>query len=303
MQAAKEALVPPDAQLDQATGLRRLLGESAGTRAVGVFSPDPGLKATATMNLARAMSLRGNQAWIFDESDEDALTARYGLSPATGTDRQPAQPLDSALRSGPEGVRLLPCGRNSESMRAWDTGAWSRLAKESPQPDWLFLAAPEDERSCLAHAAPARVLAVSGHRNHLTEAYALLKSAHRLQPECRWWILLMDLANASRGQPLMQAIIDTSRRFLEITPGHLGNIPLDEKLHLANRALRPVLDFAPGSASAAAFRGTAETLARAEPALGGAELQEFWMRMGIMGGKFTQTPRPKQEYARGRLYG
>jgi flagellar biosynthesis protein FlhG len=128
--------------------------------------------------------------------------------------------------------------------------------------DWLFLAAPADAQPSLAYAAPLRILVVQGSKNHLTEAYALLKSVHRQQPEGRWWILFSHLAEPERATLMMQAITETSRRFLEVEPGYLGVVAQDGKLELSARAMRPVLDFAPASGAASAFRNAAQTLAQ-----------------------------------------
>lgn len=293
---------------DQASGLRRLLGGAKGLRAVGVFGGDPELNALATANLASAMAQRGGQVCIFDESSAPRLMGQFGLTPEFGLRDilAGACPLEKALCDGPSGIRLLACEQAAAAIAAGPSHAWSNLTGRLSETDidWLFLAAPHDDRPSLAYAAPLRILVVPGSKQRLTEAYALLKSVHRRQPEGRWWFLLMNLAEPERGAPMTQAITETSRRFLEVQPGFLGGIPRDDKLEQSRRAMRPVLDFAPGSPAAAAIRGAAETLAQAAPPLTGKGIPDFWSRMGLIGRDLAPRAGIKAlDRAHGRHYG
>lgn len=300
--------MPPDAHLDQASGLRQLLGGDCGLRAVGVFGGSAALNAEAAANLASAMAQRGSAAWIFDEMAAPASVARqFGLAPTLGLSPwlRGACGLDSALVESANGVRLLACAQGTRLLAATPPDAWAKRADELSQAaiDWLFLAAPADAQPCLAYAAPLRILVVQGSKNHLTEAYALLKTVHHQQPEGRWWILFSHLAEPERATLMMQAITETSRRFLEVEPGYLGVIAQDGKLELATRAMRPILDYAPASVAASAFRNAAETLAQAIQPVTGAGIRDFWLRMGLvsrsLAGHLTQR---STDNTRGQLY-
>lgn len=279
--------MPPDLPLDQASGLRQLLGGDSGLRAVGVFGGSATLNAEAVANLASAMAQRGSATWIFDEMAAPASVARqFGLAPTLGLSPwlRGACRLDSALVESTDGIRLLACAQGARLLAATLPDAWASHADELCHAaiDWLFLAATADAQPCLAYAAPVRILVVQGSKNHLTEAYALLKTVHHQQPEGRWWILFSHLAEPERATLMMQAITETSRRFLEVEPGYLGVIAQDGKLELATRAMRPILDFAPASVAASAYRNAAQTLAQAIQPVSGAGIRDFWLRMGLI---------------------
>jgi flagellar biosynthesis protein FlhG len=300
--------VPPDNPLDQAAGLRQLLGGDAGLRAVGVFGGAEHLTAQATANLASAMAQRGAHTWIFDElAAPGTVAAQFGLTPPLSLDRllSGAYRLGQVFSETPAGPRLLACAHAARSVAASPQEAWSRLAKAFTEaaPDWLFLTAPNDGQASLAYAAPARILVVPGGKSHLTEAYALLKAVHQQQPEGRWWILFMNLAEPERAGLMMQAITETSRRFLEVEPGYLGVIGQDNKLELAARAMRPVLDFAPACGAATAFRSAAETLVQVVPAVSGSHIAQFWLRMGLLSRRLAAAPNNRAtDYRHGGLY-
>jgi flagellar biosynthesis protein FlhG len=295
--------------LDQATGLRRLLGADGGMRALGIFGSDAALNAHAGANLATAMAQRGASVAVFDEVPAPMnVASRLGLTPGVGLKQviQGQCNAQDALNENPCGVRLLRAEQALHSAAGLAPEAWTRLQDVLPETDldWLFMAAPADEAPSLALAAPYRLLVVPGAKNRLTEAYALLKSLHAQQPEGRWWILFMHLSDDTRASQMMQAITETSRRFLEVEPTYLGCIPHDGKLELAARAMRTVLEFAPASAAACAFRAAAEILAQQAQSTDRLEHADFWKRMGLFGR--TLAPRASfkaVDTARGRHYG
>lgn len=300
--------MPPEMPLDQASGLRQLLGGDSGLRAVGVFGSSAALNAEAVANLATAMAQRGSAAWVFDETAAQESVARnFGLAPTLGLGQwlRGTCRLDSALVESVDGVRLLACTQGAGKLADTSPESWANLAGELSDAaiDWLFLAAPADGQPSLAYAAPLRILVVQGSKNHLTEAYALLKSVHRQQPEGRWWILFSHLAEPERATLMMQAITETSRRFLEVEPGYLGVIAQDGKLELAARAMRPILDYAPASRAAGAFRNAAQTLAQAIQPITGSGIRDFWLRMGLISRSLAGSSINRAtDYKRGQLY-
>jgi flagellar biosynthesis protein FlhG len=289
--------MPPEALQDQATGLRQLLGGGAGTRIVGVFGSDPTLNAQAVANLALAMAQRGSTPWIFDETPGADLPTRFGLAPGRGLRQvvNGSAAIDEALGFTRSGVGILSCANGARDFARLDGEHHARLGARfaAAPPDWLFLAAPPDDRPSLAYAAPLRVLVVPGSKNRLTEAYALLKSVQRRLPDGRWAVLVMNLADTDHAALMMQAITETSRRFLEVLPGFLGGVPRDDKMEAASRALRPVLEFAPQSPAAVALRAAAETLAHDAPVLHDMDIEAFWQRLGPLARALGADPSTK----------
>lgn len=294
------------AGLDQATGLRRILGAESAPRALGIFGADAALNAHAGANLACALARRGASVTVIDEMPLPMNVAtRLGIVPETSLGQCLTGQAAPARQAHGEGVRVLRAERLLRDAAGLPPQAWRRIESALPANDidWLLFAAPADELPSLALASPVRVLVVPGARDRLTESYALLKSLHHLQPEGRWWLLFMELDDTARAEAMLAAITETSRRFLEVEPGYLGHVPRDGKLRLAERALRALVDFAPDSAAAAAFRSAADVLARQAPASDKLEYSGFWQRMGLMGRNLSpHTENNRLETARGGHY-
>lgn len=287
-----------EAVLDQASGLRRLVGADAGTRAVGIFGVDPALTTLAAANLATAVAARGAAVNLRDASPEPAdVAARLGETPARCLAAFPGTPRGHAsMRIWRPDVAEI---RAAASRDTWDPMANTALTS-----DWLFAVAPPDGRDGLALAAPERILVAPADKRHLTEAYALLKSLSHLQPEAHWWILLMGLTDAARGSLMMQAITETARRFLDLAPSYLAGVPRDAKLDQSTRALRAVVDFAPASPAATAMRAAADNLARNTRPLSTVEARAYWTRAGFMMRELASRPSLQHgNIAHGRRFG
>lgn len=284
--------------LDQASGLRRLVGTDAGMRAVGVFGVDPALTALAAANLSAAVAARGVGVNLRDASPEPAdVAARLGETPATGL-----ATFSGTTRNTSE-VRIWRPDA-AEARAAASPGAWDRCAEAALATDWLFAVAPPDGRDGLSLAAPDRILVAPAGKRHLTEAYGLLKSLSQLQPEAHWWILLMGLTDAERGSLMMQAITETARRFLDLAPSYLAGVPRDTKLDQSTRALRAVVHYAPACHAATALRAAADNLARHARPLAAPEARACWTRAGFIMRQLASRPTLQNgNIAHGRHFG
>lgn len=275
----------PVEALDQASGLRRLLGEQNAFQSLGIFGPDPDLNAAAAANLAYALARRGSRVCLLEEAPGPrnaagllGLSPRHGLADAL----EGRLALADALVTGPGGIQVLLAPRGVFQVGAVNERRWARLGDEfrAGGHQWLLATAPLGEVPSLALVAPRRLLVLPAAKTRLTEAYASLKAAHQQQPDADWHLLFMQVADPDKARQLLVALGDTCRRFLGIELSDYAAVPRDARLDAAARAMRPVLDLAPAAPAAQAFRELAEAM---EPWTwgGGPSLEEHWQRLGI----------------------
>lgn len=294
---------------DQASGLRRLLGEQHSLRTVGLFGPDPDLNAAAAAGIAFALSLRGGNVCLIDEAPgphnvagQLGLTPRFSLADVA----HGRQPLEEALVAIPDGPHLLRAEQGLAQVSEADDRYWGRLSDDFAAGawEWLLLAAPADERPCLALAASLRILVLPTAKSRLTEAYAVLKAAHHKQPDTAWLALFMNADGGERTEQLMATLNETTQRFLGIGIGLFGAVPKDARLDIAMRTMRPLHQVAPSTPAAVAFRQLAERLHDNDPADTGMDAKVFWQRLGLFS-RLNKQPRHQttRHVQHGRAYG
>jgi flagellar biosynthesis protein FlhG len=293
---------------DQASGLRRLLGDRNTMRILGIFGPDAELNAIAAANLALALNLRGDKVCLIDEAPAphnaislSSQSPGYGLADvALGR-----LALDEAMTVPHDGLHLLKAPQGFDCAAETNDRIWNRIGEDFVRHDWewLLLAAPADDRSSLALATPLRLLVLPAVKSRLPEAYVILKAAHNRQPDCHWLVLFMNTDDDGKVDQIMASLNETARQFLGIELELLGAIPKDAQLDAATRALHLVLEHAPGAPAAHAIRQAAARLHDKPAMTASLDARIFWQRMGLLS-RMNQPPRyPKQNAQHGRAYG
>lgn len=299
----------PAELLDQATGLRRLLGEQGGLSTTGVFGPDSELNAAVTASLAFALARRGSPVCVMDELPGPGNVAGYlGIAVGHGLRElsKGAVSLSDALATGPAGVQVLEAGNGVALAASMSESAWRRLGDEMQKVacEWLLITATGDDLPSLALACPCRLLVLPAQKNRLPEAYATLKAAHQRQPDGRWRVLVMNAGSDEQAQQLMNALNETASRFLDIQLEYAGAVPKDENINMAARSMRPLLEISPASVAAQAFRALAEAM-QAWSSVGlnmGPDV--FWQRLGLFSRMSAMAAqRTNSQIRHGRVYG
>lgn len=276
--------------LDQASGLRRLLGRQAPFHACAVFGTDPSLKAMALASLAYALARRGESVAVLDEMDSPHNVAtQYGLAPRhrLADVLQGRTMLDKAVIEAPGDVRLLLAGPLTTVMNHLSDAAWDRrlddLLHSVGNHGWLMVNAQMGGKpSALAASCAERLLVLPDKKTALPEAYALLKTAHKLRPDGRWHVLIMDEREPGGSEALFNNLAHTAQRFLGVRLEWFGAVPKDEKLAQSVRLMRPLLEVAPDCAGSLAFKALAE-LAGSWPGDDAMGAREFWQRTYLLG--------------------
>ena len=299
----------PAELLDQASGLRRLLGETEAFFPIGVFGPDPELNAVATASLAFALGRRGNQVCVLDELGGSRNVAGYlGIGGGVDFDRvaRAGLNLDDALMTGPADVRLLQVRDGARTAASLADAVWRRLGESFQHlaPEWMLITATETPGPSLALACPRRLLVLPAEKQRLPEAYAVLKAAHQYQPDGSWRVLVMNARSDDQATQLMAALVDTASRFLEIRLDYAGAVPRDDKIQAAARSLRPLLEMSPDAPAACAFRAMVEAMPNWSWGGLAMSLDVFWQRLGLFSRMSAGLGRGATDSMRhGRAYG
>jgi flagellar biosynthesis protein FlhG len=276
--------VVADFHLDQAAGLRRLLGGGqlqvitfvAGCEGVG--------RSVAVANLGVALARLGKEVLIIDEhASRDDIAASFGLIARYDLLNvvQRELYLPQVLLQPMSGLRVLPAAQAVKKL--------GRLSL--PQQQTLLDAMSGLERPVdvilvdanMAHpggfspfglASQEAVVVLSGNSASITEAYALIKKVSHAFSRKHFRILVNKVRNQSDARSIFENIAQVAAQRGVARLEYAGAIPLDEPLRQSSQLGRPVLMQAPESASAAAFRDIASDLLywqRGEGETGGVE--------------------------------
>lgn len=283
---------------DQASGLRKLLGQVPDLHAIGLFGADAGLTARATAALADALARRGAALWVLDEPPPPTnVAAQFGLHPKLGLgDLANGIVLpDEALQGVDGGTRILGVPGGARSLAGVEADRWQALLQGLEalpnRPEWLLIHA---DASCCAHSialmAETRILITQARKPALTDTYGLLKVAEQSHPGRSWRVLLMNVGEVDTAMQSFERLADTARRFLGVELELLGMAPRDARLEQASRQMRPLLDLAPHSPAAQAFRRIADTIFEqiGEKAF---QWHDFWQKMWLFSRTHAHLPR------------
>lgn len=259
-----------DFRVDQAAGLRRLLGGGqlqvvtfvAGCEGVG--------RSVAVANIGVALARLGKEVLIIDEhsSRDDiasafGLLARYDLLNVVERELSLAQVLLQPMN----GLRVLPAakavtklGRLSLSQQQTLLDAMSGL--ERPVDVILVDASMTHPGgfSPFGVVSQEAVVVLSGSTASITEAYTLIKKVSHAFARKHFRILVNKVKSLPDARSIYENIAQVAAQRGVAHLEYAGAIPLDESLRQATQLCRPVLTQAPESASANAFRDIAADL-------------------------------------------
>lgn len=259
----------PDPDLDQASGLRRMLG-ARGAMSLTLLGGRGGVGATScALNLATAAAQRGRQVLIIDETGR--VCERLGLQSSFHLALVLAGQctLQDALIHVSEGVSLLPArdgtqtlGRVSPRQTAWLAHACSTLESA---PDLVIAVAPgrpEQSVISLSLASQAVALLASADAGAMKGAYALIKTLAQDYGVRRFHLIAARTRDDAEADTILSNLTHTAGQFLGVSIRPLGAIPHDPKLAQSDRLRKSVVRAFPDSPAASAYRILAENLAR-----------------------------------------
>jgi len=252
--------------LDQASGLRRLLAQSAlRTIAIGSAGPAAG-RSVITANLAVALARQGRGVVVLDcaPARGSAGWLLVAQPPADLMDVAcAARDLRATLAEGVGGVRVarapaLGVPRSFESASARLAQVLEALREDA---DVLLVDVPPGDLIWSAAAGELILLAGPG-AQAMTESYRLIKRLNVDGGRRRMHILVNRMQSASHADKIFGNLSATSKRFLNLPLEFLGCIPDDERMLRAARLRQMVVEAFPESECARAVRECADAVLR-----------------------------------------
>lgn len=274
-----------DFRVDQAAGLRRLLGGGqlqvvtfvAGCEGVG--------RSVAVANLGVALARLGKEVLIIDENaSRDDVASAFGLLARNDLLNvvEGENTLSEVLLQPMHGLRVLPSARAVRKLGRLSAGQQQKLldamAGLDRAVDVILVDASMSHPggfSPFGIISQEAVVVLSGTGASITEAYTLIKKASHAFSRKHFRILVNKVKSYPDARSIYENIAQVAVQRGIAQLDYAGAIPLDEALRQAAQLCRPVLIHAPDSASANAFRDIAADLL-------------FWQKNETEGGNVEQ---------------
>lgn len=193
--------------------------------------------------------------------------------------------LDEVVVRVGSGVRLIPGGSGFEELANLTHHQHTRLIAElcamESDSDFLII----DTAAGIGHnvmdvlrAAAEVIIVTTPDPTAVVDAYATIKVLHSHSPSKPISIVVNDVVGIGDADHIFSQLRSAVSRFLKHETYHLGTVPRDAELAEAVREQRPVVEYAPDSPSARAFRLIAKHLdtARHIGPLAGGSPASFW---------------------------
>jgi flagellar biosynthesis protein FlhG len=249
--------------LDQAAGLRRLLGK-APMRAIALAGAGA---TTLTVNLAAALGAAGMDVLVVDENanhgnvaDQLGLGTRYELLHALNGDCQ----MQDAICEAGTGVNVLPAARGARELaRVANPGRLQDCMRQAgPAPELMLIdSAIGGVSRLLRGAANCETVIVAGAAHSaITTAYGLIKNAAREFGNGRFQIIVNRARDADEAGAIFGNMAEVAHKHIGVELEMLGWLPNAPQFRLARAAQRSVIDAFPAGTAASAIRGLAQRL-------------------------------------------
>jgi flagellar biosynthesis protein FlhG len=285
----------PATSIDQAEGLRRLLGRQT-PRVITLVSGGKGTgKTVAAVNLATALAAGGRSVLLLDENDGGRnVAAMLGIRSTVdlGDAIRGGRALEHCLLSGPEGLMVLPAGRGVKALAGIDDAGRERLvegfARIGATLDFIVVdtaAGAASRLLPLAHPDQESILVAGTDAGRQTEAYGMLKMLQRDLNRKRLSLLVSMVATQAEGQLAFRNIAAVAQRYLGCGINHLGSVPRERRMEDALRAGRPVVEMFPHAAGSTQLRACArQILDWPGPGEAAGDMEQFVRRL-ILGSR------------------
>ncbi|MBI5363824.1 MAG: AAA family ATPase [Planctomycetes bacterium] len=245
-------------------GERIQADETRGARVVCVASGKGGTgKSILASNLAVLRARRGERVLLVDW-DAGLANAHLllGLSPRydLGHILDDQVDAETALVEGPEGIRLLSGGVGRHALANPTRRELDKLFKALLPLEQRFDLMIIDhgaglQYSTVAHlAATSTLIVVTNHEvTALSDAYALYKRAHMVNPHVRTGVVVNRVPTEADAHGAWDRFKAASLRFLGASPEFIGWVPADDAVARSVQARVPVAVHEPESRAARAF--------------------------------------------------
>lgn len=169
--------------------------------------------------------------------------------------------LRDILVTGPGGIRIVPAASGVQQMAALTPQQHGALIQAfstlDDQIDVLMIdtaAGISDTVVSFVSAAQEIIVVVCDEPSSITDAYALIKLLNKEHNIQRVRVIANMVNSIKEGQLLFSKLSHVCERFLDISMQYVGAIPADENVRKAVQKQKPVIEYAPRSKAAQAFK-------------------------------------------------
>lgn len=258
--------------MDQASGLRKMMKQSM-VKVIAVTGGKGGVgKTNVSLNMAAAMAQQGQRVLVLDADLGLAnIDVMLGVRVRRNIEHVLAGECDlkDILVEGPAGIQIVPATSGSRSMVELTAAEHAGLIRafSSLQDDFDVLiidtaAGISDMVLSFARASQDVVLVVCDEPTSITDAYALVKVLSREHGVFRFKIIANMVGTMREGQVLFNKLTKVTDRFLDVALELAAIVPFDENLRKCVRRQKLIVEVAPKSPSALAFKALAHRAAR-----------------------------------------
>lgn len=259
-----------DFRVDQAAGLRRLMGGGQLQVATFVAGCEGVGRSVAVANLGVALARLGKEVMIIDEhASRDDIAARFGMLSRFDLLNvvQRELSLTQVLLQPMSGLRILPAANAVRKLGRLSLGQQQTLLDamsglERPVDVILVDASMAHPAgfSPFGLAAQDAVVVLSGNSASITEAYSLIKKVSHAFSRKQFRILVNKVRSHADARSIYENIAQVAAQRGVARLDYAGAIPLDDALRQSAQLCRSVLMQAPDSAAACAFRDVASDM-------------------------------------------
>lgn len=260
-----------DFRLDQAAGLRRLLGSGGQLQVVTFAAGCEGVgRSVSVANIGVALARLGKEVLILDEhsaiddiSASFGLAARYDLLEVVQRERR----LNEVLVQPIPGLNILPAAQAVKKL-----GKLTLVQQQALLDAMSGLERPIDvilvDASCnhphgfspLGLASQDTVVMLSGNSASITEAYSLIKKVSQSYARRNFRILVNKVRSIPDARSIYENIAQVTAQRGIARLEFIGAVPVDESVRQAVQLCRPVVMHAPESPGARAYRNIAANM-------------------------------------------
>ena len=234
------------------SGLRTLRN----VKTIAVASGKGGVgKTNITANLAIAMSRLGRQVMVVDaDLGLSSLDVLLNLAPKynIGHVLEGTHTIAEVIKTGPEGIRILPAGNGIQEMTQLDE--FQRLAlldafESYPgETDVLLIdtaAGISENVTFFCSAAQEIVIVTTPEPTAITSAYNMIKVLYSQYQENKFNVLVNSARSQEEADEVFLRLTRVSERFLNIALSYLGYLPFDASVPTAVTAQRAFIEMFP----------------------------------------------------------
>lgn len=261
-------------------------------RVISVTSGKGGVgKTNVVVNLALALTRLGKRVLVLDAdlglANIDVLLGlapRYTVEHLFGREKS----FSEILIEGPGGMRIMPASSGVSDLVDLNETQKLFLLEEvdlmAEDIDVLLIDTGAGISSNVLYfnmAAQESIVITTPEPTSMTDAYALMKVLSTRCKKKDFMMLVNFVSNEEEAKGVFKKISRVADHFLKsLSIDYLGFIPFDEKLPLAVRSQKPVLEIFPKAPSSRGFEGLARAIfEKPSRSFAAGGIQFFWQRL------------------------